>query len=76
MSSEQLVLGGVRTPATDGTTFMVIEPATGKPFIEVAQAGVEDAERAVQLAHRAFEEGRWPNSVPRNVGACCCVPPR
>jgi acyl-CoA reductase-like NAD-dependent aldehyde dehydrogenase len=60
MSSEQLVLGGVRTPATDGTTFAVIEPATGKPFSEVAQAGVEDAERAVQLAHRAFENGRWP----------------
>ena len=60
MSSEQLVLGGVRTPATDGTTFAVIEPATGKPFSEVAQAGVEDAERAVQLAHRAFEGGRWP----------------
>ncbi len=60
MASEQLVLGGVRTPATDGATFAVIEPATGKPFSEVAQAGAEDAERAVQLAHRAFEEGRWP----------------
>ena len=60
MSSEQLVMGGVRTPATDGATFAVIEPATGKPFSEVAQAGTEDAERAVQLAHRAFEEGRWP----------------
>ncbi|MBA2392382.1 MAG: aldehyde dehydrogenase [Ktedonobacteraceae bacterium] len=60
MSSEQLVLGGVRTAATDGATFAVIEPATGKPFSEVAQAGAEDAERAVQLAHRAFEEGRWP----------------
>jgi acyl-CoA reductase-like NAD-dependent aldehyde dehydrogenase len=60
MSSEQLVLGGVRTAATDGTTFAVIEPATGKPFSEVAQAGAEDAERAVQLAYRAFEEGRWP----------------
>jgi acyl-CoA reductase-like NAD-dependent aldehyde dehydrogenase len=60
MASEQLVLGGVRTPATDGATFAVIEPATGKPFSEVAQARAEDAERAVQLAHRAFEEGRWP----------------
>ena len=60
MSSEQLVMGGVHTPAIDGATFAVIEPATGKPFSEVAQAGAEDAERAVQLAHRAFEEGRWP----------------
>jgi len=60
MSIEQLVLGGERTPAADGATFAVIEPATGKPFGEVAQAGIEDAERAVQLAHRAFEEGSWP----------------
>jgi acyl-CoA reductase-like NAD-dependent aldehyde dehydrogenase len=60
MSIEQLVLGGERTPAADGATFAVIEPATGKPFAEVAQAGAEDAQRAVQLAHRAFEEGSWP----------------
>ncbi len=60
MSIEQLVLGGARTPAADGATAAVIEPATGKPFSEVAQASVEDAERAVQLAHHAFEEGSWP----------------
>src|SRR6266567_1566381 len=60
MSIEQLVLGGELTPAADGRTFAVIEPATGKPFAEVAQAGTEDVERAVQLAHHAFEEGSWP----------------
>ena len=60
MPIEQLVLGGERTSAADGGTFAVIEPATGKSFAEVAQAGTEDAERAVQLAHRAFEEGSWP----------------
>src|SRR5581483_10231185 len=60
MSIELLVLGGKRAPAADGATFAVIEPATGKPFAEVAQAGAEDAQRAVQLAHRAFEEGSWP----------------
>jgi acyl-CoA reductase-like NAD-dependent aldehyde dehydrogenase len=60
MPIEQLVLGGERTSAADGGSFAVIEPATGKPFAEVAQAGTEDAERAVQLAQRAFEEGSWP----------------
>ncbi len=60
MAIEQLVLGGKRNPAVDGATFAVIEPATGRPFAEVARAGVEDAQRAVQLAHRAFEEGNWP----------------
>jgi acyl-CoA reductase-like NAD-dependent aldehyde dehydrogenase len=60
MPIELLVLGGERRSATDDKTFAVIEPATGKPFAEVAQAGTEDAELAVQLAHRAFEKGSWP----------------
>src|SRR2546427_12328567 len=60
MTIEHIVLGGERVPAADGKTFAVIEPGTGKPFAEVAEAGPEDAERAVQIAYRAFEEGRWP----------------
>ncbi len=57
---ENLVLGGQRTAAASGKTFAVIEPATGKPFIEVAEAGVEDVGRAVQTAQQAFESGAWP----------------
>src|SRR6266567_3096907 len=49
MTIEHIVLGGERVPAADG-----------KPFAEVAQAGPEDAQRAVQVAYRAFEEGQWP----------------
>lgn len=60
MTIERLVLGGERVPAAEGKTFAVIEPAAGKPFAEVAEAGTEDVERAVQAAHRAFEEGKWP----------------
>src|SRR3989475_1170204 len=60
MTIEHIVLGGERVPAADGKTFAVIEPGTGKPFAEVAEAGPEDAERAVQIAYRAFEEGKWP----------------
>ncbi|HXR66812.1 MAG TPA: aldehyde dehydrogenase family protein, partial [Ktedonobacteraceae bacterium] len=60
MDIEQLVIGGERVPAANGQTFAVIEPATGQPFAEVAQAGVEDVKRAVQAAQRAFEDGAWP----------------
>ena len=60
MTSEHLVLGGKRVPAAEGKTFSVIEPGTGFPFAEVADAGIEDVERAVQVAYQAFEEGRWP----------------
>src|SRR5437899_8419692 len=60
MMSEHLVLGGERVPAAEGKTFAVIEPGSGKPFAEVAEAGPEDVERAMQAAYRAFEQGRWP----------------
>src|SRR6266581_2841284 len=60
MTIEHIVLGGERVPAADGRTFAVIEPGTGKPFAEVAQAGPEDAQREVQSAFRSFEEGLWP----------------
>ncbi len=60
MTSEHLVLGGERALSAEGKTFSVIEPGTGKPFAEVAEAGIQDVERAVQGANRVFEEGRWP----------------
>src|SRR5215467_2838606 len=60
MKIEHMVLGGERVPAADGKTFAVMEPASGKPFTELAQAGPEDVDRAVQSAHRAFEGGSWP----------------
>lgn len=60
MSVAYLAIGGERVPAAEGKTFAVIEPGTGRPFAEVAQAGREDVERAVNAAHRAFETGAWP----------------
>lgn len=60
MKREDMVLGGERAPAVDGKTFGVLEPGTGKPFAEVAEAGLEDVERAVRTAYHAFEEGAWP----------------
>src|SRR5438876_3779480 len=60
MNIEHLVLGGERVPAAEGKTFAVLEPGSGKPFAEVAEAGTQDVKRAVQIANRAFEEGKWP----------------
>src|SRR5258706_7910269 len=59
MKNEHLVIGGKRVPAADGKTFHVIEPGSGTPFAEVAEAGSEDVERAVQAAYQAFESGQW-----------------
>jgi len=60
MNIEQLVLGGERVAAAEGQTFAVIEPAQGEPFAEVAEAGLADIQRAVQVAYKAFDEGKWP----------------
>jgi acyl-CoA reductase-like NAD-dependent aldehyde dehydrogenase len=62
MTTELLVLGGEGRPAAEGKTFGVIEPGTGAPMAEVAEAGPEDARRAVDVAVRAFDEGPWPRT--------------
>jgi betaine-aldehyde dehydrogenase len=59
MNTEYLVLGGERVPATEGKTFDVIEPGLGNVFAKVAEAGVEDVERAVRVAHKTLERGSW-----------------
>ncbi len=59
MNTDYLVLGGERVPAAEGKTFDVIEPAQGKAFAKVAEAGIEDVKRAVRVAHKALEEGSW-----------------
>ncbi|HEY7477529.1 MAG TPA: aldehyde dehydrogenase family protein [Actinomycetota bacterium] len=66
--TEMLVLGGERVAALDGATMQVIEPAAAEPFAEVAQGGVDDARRAVDVAARAFEEGPWPRMSARDRG--------
>jgi acyl-CoA reductase-like NAD-dependent aldehyde dehydrogenase len=68
MAAELLVLGGKRTPAAEHGTFSVIEPWSGAPMAEVAEAGPEDARRAVDVALRAFEEGPWPRTSATERG--------
>src|SRR5579872_2308798 len=61
LTMEELLIGGKRMPAADGKTFATVNPATGETLAQVAQAGVEDVERAVAAARKAFDEGPWPN---------------
>ena len=62
------MLGGERVGAAEGATTKVVEPATGEPAWEVAEAGPEDAGRAVGVAARAFDEGAWPRMAARARG--------
>jgi acyl-CoA reductase-like NAD-dependent aldehyde dehydrogenase len=52
---ENLLIDGARVPAAEGATFETVNPATVEVFRTVAQAGAEDADRAVRAAARAFE---------------------
>ena len=55
-SVEGLVIDGARAAAAEGRTFDTVNPATGEVFRTVAEAGAEDADRAVRAAARAFED--------------------
>jgi acyl-CoA reductase-like NAD-dependent aldehyde dehydrogenase len=64
--TEQVLIGG---RGVDGAgASRVIEPATGEPMAEVAEAGPDEAHEAVRLAFKAFEEGPWPRSTASDRG--------
>jgi len=56
----QMYIGGQWSDAADGKTLTVHNPATGEALADVALASAADAERAVQAARKAFDEGEWP----------------
>ena len=59
---ENLLIDGKRVPSAEGRTFDTVNPATGEVFRTVAEAGPEDADRAVGAAARAFED--WGSRTP------------
>jgi acyl-CoA reductase-like NAD-dependent aldehyde dehydrogenase len=59
---ENLLIDGERVPSAEGATFETVNPARDEVFRTVAQAGPEDADRAVRAAARAFED--WGARTP------------
>ena len=43
-----------------GETFPTFAPSTGEKIADVAKAGREDAQRAIEAARKAFDDGPWP----------------
>jgi acyl-CoA reductase-like NAD-dependent aldehyde dehydrogenase len=66
---KQLLIGGEWQPAASGETFATLNPATGAPLAQVAQAGAADVDRAVQAARRAFESAPWRDLSGADRGA-------
>ena len=54
-----LLVDGEQRPAADGWTYPTRNPATGEVLGQVPDAGVADADAAVDAAHRAFRDTVW-----------------
>src|SRR4051794_18538374 len=59
----QLIIGGAQRPAADGSTFDVIDPATGHSLVTVASGSVDDALACVDAAAAAAPA--WAAAAPR-----------
>jgi acyl-CoA reductase-like NAD-dependent aldehyde dehydrogenase len=60
-----LLIGGERVPAGDGATFESVDPSTGEVIAQVARAGVEDVDAAVNAAAEAFkQDSKWRKAPP------------
>src|SRR5205823_6399475 len=56
----QMVIDGEHVAAADGQEFEVVNPATARIIASAPLGGVEDVDRAVTAARRAFDEvGGW-----------------
>src|SRR5262245_25379063 len=56
----RLFIGGEWREATGGGALTSINPATGSPLTQIADAGAQDVDMAVRAARAAFEGGDWP----------------
>ena len=62
----ELYIDGKYVPAEKGKVVDVINPANNEPFAQVYRGTVEDAEKAVQAARKAFDEGPWGRTAARD----------
>jgi phenylacetaldehyde dehydrogenase len=66
----RLLIGGDWVDARSGETFATVDPATEATLAEVARAGAEDVDRAVQAARAAFAPGSpWRRTTPAQRSA-------
>ncbi|WOL13801.1 aldehyde dehydrogenase family 2 member B7, mitochondrial [Canna indica] len=56
----QLLINGKFVDSASGKTFPTLDPRTGEVIAHVAEGDVEDINRAVVAARKAFDEGPWP----------------
>lgn len=60
----QLFIDGQWVDSTGTGRVSTFDPSTGKVISNLVDANVEDVNRAVTSARRAFDDGRWSKMVP------------
>ncbi|MCH7953532.1 MAG: aldehyde dehydrogenase family protein, partial [Chloroflexi bacterium] len=59
------LIDGLRADASSDGVTSVRNPATGEEIARVGRSSAEDADRAVQAAHRTFQAGEWRRAPVR-----------
>jgi betaine-aldehyde dehydrogenase len=61
-TATRMMIGGESVEAADGQTFDLVDPATGTTIATAPLGGRTDVDRAVEVAHAAFDERKgWAN---------------
>ena len=66
--TEQLIIDGNKSAASDGATFDVYDPSTADVLAHVAKATKADVDRAVNAARNALESKAWGGAAPAERG--------
>jgi acyl-CoA reductase-like NAD-dependent aldehyde dehydrogenase len=61
----QAFIDGAYVDAASGETFDCVSPGSGRVIASVAACDVEDVDRAVRGARKAFESGVWSRLAPK-----------
>ena len=66
----KLFIDGKWVSSASGDKFETINPVTEEPIASVERAGVEDVDRAVAAARRAFDSGPWRKFSGQDRARC------
>ena len=68
LNKYQMYIDGKWVNSESEKSFESYNPATEEPWAIIPEAGVNDVDRAVQAAHRAFNEGPWSKMTATERG--------
>jgi aldehyde dehydrogenase (NAD+) len=63
----QQLIDGKLTPASDGATYPILNPATGQEIGQAPDSTADDVEAAIAAARRAFDETDWSTNLELRV---------